>query len=120
RGSVGTGNNVMIGGFITQGSEARRLLVRALGPSLSQAGVPDVLADPTLELRDGQGTLVDSNDDWTNSPDAAEIQNTGFAPGDGHEAVIVHTLPSGAYTAIVAGAGVQPTGTALMEVFQVQ
>ncbi|MGI8435609.1 MAG: peptidylprolyl isomerase [Chthoniobacterales bacterium] len=120
RGAVGTGNNVMIGGFITQGTDSRRLLVRALGPSLSQAGVPDALPDPTLELRDSQGTLVDSNNDWTTSPDAVEIQNTGFAPGDGHESVVVRTLPSGAYTAIVAGAGNQPTGTALMEIYQVQ
>ncbi len=73
RGEVGTGNNVMIGGFITGGSDPRRLIVRALGPSLSQFNVPGVLPDPTLELRNAQGTLVDSNDNWQTHPGASEI-----------------------------------------------
>ncbi len=121
RGQVGTGNNVMIGGFITQGTEARRLAVRALGPSLAQFNVPGTLPDPTLELRDAQGAIVKSNNDWqTGNPEAAELQSIGLAPSDARESALIATVPSGAYTAVVAGNGSQPTGVALVEVFQFQ
>ena len=64
RGNVGTGDNVLIGGTIIQGSAAQRALVRAIGPDLAGAGVPGSLQDPTLELRDAEGTLLLANDDW--------------------------------------------------------
>ena len=120
RGQVGTVSNVMIGGFITGGTDPRRLLVRALGPSLAQFGVSDPLPNPTLELRDAQGTLVNSNNDWQTSPDTAEIQSYGVAPQNALESALISTVPSGAYTAVVSGNGGQPTGVALVEIFQVQ
>ena len=64
RAFVQTGDNVMIGGFIVQGTEPKRVILRAIGPELSRFGVPDVLVDPTLELYDGTGTLIASNDNW--------------------------------------------------------
>ncbi len=121
RGQVGTGNNVLIGGFITGGTDARRLIVRALGPSLSQFGVAGPLPDPTLELRNAQGTLINSNNDWQSNPaDAAEIRSYGVGPQNALESALISTVPSGAYTAVVAGNGTQPTGVALVEIFQVQ
>ncbi|MEO5722047.1 MAG: peptidylprolyl isomerase [Chthoniobacterales bacterium] len=120
RGEVGTGNNVMIGGFITGGTDPRRLIVRALGPSLADFGVAGSLADPTLELRNAQGMVVDSNTDWQSHPNAGEIQTAGVAPTRALESALITTVPSGAYTAVVAGNGSQPTGVALVEIFQVQ
>ncbi len=120
RGAVGTGDNVMIGGLITGGTDPRRLLVRAIGPSLAQFNVAGPLPDPTLELRNAQGTIVDSNNDWQSHPNASEIQGYGVAPEDTRESALITTVASGAYTAVVAGTGGQPTGVALVEVFQVQ
>lgn len=121
RGAVGVEtNNVMIGGFITGGTDSRRLLARALGPSLAQFGVDGTLPDPTLVLRDANGMVVDMNNDWQSHPDAAEIQSYGVAPQNTLESALIKTVPSGAYTAIVAGNGGQPTGVALVEIFQVQ
>ncbi len=81
RGEVGTGDNVLIGGLITGGTEPRRLIVRAVGPSLAQSNVPGALQDPTLEIRNGQGTLIASNDNWqtqTNPNDVTEISIPGI------------------------------------------
>ena len=64
RAFVQIGDDVMIGGFIVQGTEAKRVIIRAIGPELGQYGVPDFLADPTLELHDGTGALIGSNDSW--------------------------------------------------------
>ena len=64
RSFVQTGDDVMIGGFIVQGTESKRVIIRAIGPELTQYGVPNVLADPTLELHDGTGALIASNDNW--------------------------------------------------------
>ncbi len=122
RGQVGTGDDVLIGGLITGGTEPRRLIVRAVGPSLAQQNVPGALQDPTLEIRNGQGTLVASNDNWqtqTNPNDVTEISSRGFALSDPRESAVVLTVPSGGYTAIVAGAG-STTGVALVEVYQVE
>lgn len=120
RGAISGGDNVMIAGFISQGTDQRRLILRALGPSLTDRGVPDVLPDPILELRDAQGNLVESNDDWQTSPGAAEISGYNLAPGDPHESALVRTLDSGTYTAIVRGTAASPAGTALVEIYQVQ
>ena len=115
RGLVQTGDNVLIAGTIVLGNAAQRVLVRAIGPSLT---VPGKLADPTLELRDGNGTLIRSNDNWRGGGQEAEIISTTIPPSNDLESAIVATLPaSGAnYTAIVRGAG-GTGGVALVEVY---
>jgi hypothetical protein len=114
RGFVETGNNVMIGGFISGGTMTK-VIVRALGPTLSQFGVPSVLADPTLELHDANGALLASNDNWQ-STQKAEIQASGFAPPNALESAIVITRPAGNTTAVVSGKN-NGTGNALVEVY---
>ena len=121
RGLVQSGDNVMIGGFIPGGGTASlRVLLRAMGPSLAPFGVSNPLADPTLELRDGNGTLVLSNDDWRDDPDQETlIMQTGIPPGDNAESAMVVTLPPAQHTAIVAGKGTA-TGVALVEAYHLQ
>jgi len=114
RGFVNTGNNVMIGGFIS-GNGAVNVIARALGPTLTQFGVPNVLADPTLELRDVNGTLIASNDNWKDTQQA-EIQASGFAPPNAVESAIIVTRPAGNATAIVRGKN-NTTGDALVEAY---
>jgi len=116
RGNVQTGDNVMIGGFIVAGNGSQRVLVRAIGPSLAAFGVADSLADPLLELHNGDGDLIDSNDNWMDNPEEAEIEATMIAPTDPKESAVLQTLAPGAYTAIVQGAG-GTTGTGLVEVY---
>jgi hypothetical protein len=117
--SVLDGENVLIGGFIIAGSSPRRVLIRALGPSLTGFGVPNALADPTLELKTSSGFTLQSNDNWMDSQvEAALIQATGLAPTDMHEAAMVRTLPAGAYTATVRGVG-NSTGVGIVEVYDV-
>jgi hypothetical protein len=114
RGSVQTGNNVLIAGTIVLGQAPQRVLVRALGPS---TGVAGALADPTLELRDGNGALLAMNDNWRTTQEA-EITATGIPPTNDNEAAIVSILPANnaAYTAIVRGAN-DTTGIAVVEVY---
>jgi hypothetical protein len=116
RGFVQTGNDVMIGGFIFgNGAAGQRVVIRALGPSLT--GIPNVLADPTLDLYDGNGTLLLADDNWRDDPDqAADILASGIAPQNDFEAAIITTLPPGAYTAVVAGKD-GATGVAIAEVY---
>ncbi|MBV9009638.1 MAG: hypothetical protein JO354_10820, partial [Verrucomicrobia bacterium] len=117
RGFVSTGNNVMIGGFVGGGSGSTKVIVRALGPTLSQYGVPDVLTNPKLELHDANGMLLVADDNgWVNSPQKAEIQASGYAPPDPREAAIIITRPPGDTTAIVSGLN-NTTGNALVEVY---
>jgi cyclophilin family peptidyl-prolyl cis-trans isomerase len=115
RGEVGTGANVMIGGIIV--TAAKTVVVRALGPTLTQFGVANALNDPALEVRDAQGALVDSNDNWQTSPQKTQIQASGKAPPNPAEPAVYVSLPTGNYTAIVRGVGATPTGTALVEVY---
>jgi sugar lactone lactonase YvrE len=118
RSFVGTGENVMIGGFILSGGSGKRqILVRALGPTLAQApfNITGVLTDPTLILVDANGTVVASNNDWRSSQQN-EIQATGLAPPNDREAAILTTLPPGNFTAIVSGKN-GGTGIALVDVF---
>ncbi len=117
RGLVGTGDDVLIGGFIVGGSALANnaVVVRAIGPSLAQAGVTNPLADPTLELRDGSGAIVASNDDWQDSQEE-QITAAGLAPADPNESAIYATLPAGNFTAVVRGAS-DTTGTALVEIY---
>jgi CubicO group peptidase (beta-lactamase class C family) len=124
RGFVQTGDNVMIAGFIIQGTQPKRIIMRAIGPELTRYGVPNALADPTLELHDGGGALIASNDNWQHTivggiitaGQVVEIQNSGHAPGDPSESAIIATLPPGKYTAIVRGNN-NNTGVALVEVY---
>ncbi|MBA2433116.1 MAG: hypothetical protein H0V56_13545 [Chthoniobacterales bacterium] len=113
RGRVATGDDVMIGGLIIEGTD--KVLVRAIGPSLAGAGIADPLADPALELFNSNGTPMAANDDWK-SDQEAEILATTIPPANDKEAAILVTLPAGAYTAIVRGNG-SSSGIALVEVF---
>ncbi len=124
RSLVQTGDNVMIGGFIVQGTTPRSVIIRAIGPELSQYGVPNPLANPTLELHDGNGALIASNDNWQTTiiggiitqDQVDDIQNSGHAPGDPNESAIIANLPPGNYTAIVRGVN-NTTGVALVEAY---
>ena len=118
RGFVQTADNAMIGGFIVGTPDSPKVIVRALGPSLAASGVTNVLADPTLELHDGNGALIASNDNWADTQQT-EIEATGLAPPDPREAAIVWTVTPGNYTAIVTGkAGT--IGVGLVEVYKIQ
>jgi hypothetical protein len=119
RSNVSIGDNVMIGGFIIGSEQPTKVMVRAIGPSLSQATPPvqNALMDPSLELRDGQGSLITSNDNWVNSPQQQQIQQSGLAPSDGRESAIIATLPKGSYTAIVRSSDGRP-GIGLVEVYR--
>ena len=112
---VQTGGSVGIGGFIITGSAPKRVIVRAIGPSLSHFGVPNPLADPVLELHGPAGFTTITNDNWR-STQQAEIQATGLAPTDDLESAIVANLTPGNYTAIVRGKN-NTTGVALVEVY---
>jgi hypothetical protein len=116
RGFVQTGDRVLIGGFIVSGSSSKRVLLRGMGPSLSAAGLPNVLTNPALEVRNQNGSLLFANDNWKDAQ-RAEIEATGLAPRDDHEAAVVaNQLASGSYTAILRGAG-NETGIGLIEVY---
>ena len=105
RALVGTGDNTVIAGFILGShSDADRIVVRGIGPSLTAHGVPNALADPTLELRDNNGALLMANNDWQDDPaQAAELTAAGLAPTDPLESGISTTRPAGVYTALLSG-----------------
>lgn len=117
RGRVEVDPNALIGGFFLGGSESKRVLVRAIGPSLASAGIPGVLADPILELRDANGALLEANDDWGTSPNQAEIQASGAAPTNPKESAILRILPAGPSTAIMRGVN-NMTGVGSVEIYQ--
>ena len=112
----------MIGGFIVQGTGTKRVIIRAIGPELTQYGIPNALANPTLELHNGTGALIASNDDWQHTiiggiitrNQVADIQNSGHAPADPSESAIIAELPPGNYTAIVRGVN-DTTGVGLVK-----
>ena len=124
RAFVQTGDNVLIGGFIMQGTRPKRVIIRAIGPELSQFAIPDPLANPRLELHNAAGTLIGSNDDWQHTilggviahSQVADIQNSGHAPADPSESAIIAELLPGNYTAIVRGVN-NTTGVGLVEVY---
>jgi hypothetical protein len=124
RAFVQTGDNLMIGGFMVQGTQPKRVILRAIGPELSQHGVPNAMANPTLELHTGNGALIASNDDWQHTiigglittDQVQDIQNSGHAPADASESAIIADLPPGNYTAIVRGVN-NTTGIALVEAY---
>jgi len=124
RAFVQTGNGLMIGGFVVQGTGPKSVIVRAIGPELTPFGIPDALADPTLELHNGTGAFIASNDNWQTteiggiitSNQVSAIQNSGHAPTQPSESAIIATLQPGNYTAIVRGRN-NTTGVALVEVY---
>jgi hypothetical protein len=117
RGFVNTGDNVMIGGFIVGGTEPAKILVRAIGPSLTPFGVKGALAATTLELHDSNGSVI-SNDGWRSTQEA-EIQATTIPPSNDNEAAILATLVPGNYTAVVRGKN-NTTGIAVVEAYNLQ
>jgi hypothetical protein len=114
---VGLNDNVLIGGFIIQGTQSKKLILRAIGPSLASMGVANTMADPVLELHDSSGVVVASNNNWTTSLQVVEIQQSGVAPSHPLESAIVVTLAPGSYTAIVSGYG-GGQGVGLVEVYE--
>jgi hypothetical protein len=119
RGAVGPQSEVIIGGFIIFGNGGNtRVLVRSVGPSLASSGIPNAMPDPTLELRDGNGTLIAENDNWRDGPQL-EIEETTLAPTNDLESAIVTTLPSGPYTAVIHERNGQ-SGIGLFEVYNLQ
>ena len=109
-----TGENVLIGGIIVVGDAPKRVVIRALGPSLGASGVAGTLENPTLELFQGE-TLLVANDNWKDEQES-EVRATGVQPGDDREAAIVRTLAPGNYTAVVRGKN-DTTGVALVEAY---
>lgn len=117
RADVGTGDNVLIGGFIVLGSSPKTVVLRAIGPSLQSANLSNFLADPVLELHNSTGAVIASNNDWqTNNPNAAQIQQVHLDPSDPKESALLATLSPGAYSAVVSGNG-NTTGIGLVELF---
>jgi len=113
---VGTGNNVMIAGFIVSGSQSKTIIVRALGRTLGSYGVANALNDPMLELHNSSGATIATNDDWQTGSQASQISSSGYAPTNSNEPALIATLPAGAYTAIVRGYN-SSTGVALVEMY---
>jgi|GEM_PF-1184313 len=123
RSQVGTGENVLIAGFVINGNVPKRVMLRASGPTLAGFGVSGVLPDPLLQLNSG-GTVIAQNDNWDTAPNLSEIialngHKLGDFTFDHHDAILLVTLPPGSYTALVRGVN-NVTGVALIEVFDVQ
>ena len=102
RGMVGTGEDVLIAGFVISGSQPKKVIVRALGPTLSTLGVSGALADPTIAIVNSGHVVVASNDNWRNTQ-KAQIAASGFAPPNDLESAIIATLPPGSYSAVMSG-----------------
>jgi hypothetical protein len=118
RAFVSTGNDIVIAGFVLGNNSGNdRVVVRGIGPSLTALGVANALANPTLELRDGNGALLIGNNDWQDSPvQAAELTAAGLAPTNPLESGIAATLPPGAYTALLTGQN-NTSGVGVVEVY---
>jgi hypothetical protein len=120
RGNVLSGSGVLIGGFILgNGSWSTPIVIRALGPSLTAKGVSGALSDPVLELHDGNGALIASNDNWRDAKEADEISLAHLGPANARESVIMMRLTPGNYTAIVSGKN-GATGVGLVEVYNLR
>ncbi|HZE12595.1 MAG TPA: hypothetical protein VE086_02460, partial [Chthoniobacterales bacterium] len=121
RGFIGTGDNVLIGGFVAgpQTASVTGVVVRGIGPSLSQFGVPQAIPDTVLALHNGNGDLIGSNDDWQ-SDQKAQLEAVGLAPSDSREsAILLQNFEPGPYTVIVRGKN-NAVGVGLVEIYDVQ
>jgi hypothetical protein len=119
RGTVGAGDDVLIGGFIVGDVQSSTVVLRVLGPTLASFGIDDPLSDPRLTVYDSNGTALASNDNWQDDPNAMDIDQNGLAPTDDAESATILYLPAGAYTTIATGAN-GATGVGLVEVFNLQ
>ena len=106
----------LVGSIVSVDAQSKTVVVRAIGPSLSAAGINQPLNDPLVELHDGSGATLASNDNWQSGPNAAQIQSEGLAPAQPNEAALQATLNPGSYTAIVRSAN-GTSGVALVEVY---
>jgi hypothetical protein len=125
RGTVGTGGDILIAGFVVNGTASRRMLIRGAGPTLSRLNVPGVLADPQLKLIDqATGAVIRTNDDWSTGLDAGVIASAATAAGafpfasGSKDAAMIVMLPPGAYTVQLSGAN-NGTGVGIVEVYDV-
>ena len=118
RGYVGTGDNVLIGGYIIGGAESKQVIMRAIGPSLATSGISDSLPDPTLALYDGYGNLLAENDNWRTDENVSVVANT-IPPQNDSESAIARRLLPGAYTALVRGVS-GALGVGLVEVYDLE
>ena len=119
RGTVRTGQDVMIGGFIIEGATSKRVAIVATGPSLGAHGIPNPLLNPTMLLvRSSDQAVIATNDDWGQAANAAQLTAAGLAPSHPQESALLIDLPAGAYTAVVSGVG-NTTGVALVAVYEV-
>src|SRR5262249_21754704 len=103
RGFVGTGDDLLIGGFIVGEVDSATVVLRALGPSLAAFGLSDPLQDPSLTVYDSNGVAIASNDNWQDDPSATDLMEDNLAPTEDAEAATILHLPAGSYTAIVSG-----------------
>jgi hypothetical protein len=113
---VGTGTDVLIGGFIIQGTTPKRVAVRGIGPSLAAVGLTGVLADPMIELHDQTGAIIAQNDNWQNSDLRVDLVGSGLAPSNPNEAALIAYLNPGSYTVVLQGIG-GTTGIGLVEIY---
>ena len=118
RGLVSGGDNVLIGGFIVSGTVPKTMVLRALGPSLSDYGVSNVLPDPVLSVYDSSGSLVGYNDNWQSDLNHSVTEANGLAPANALESALVRTLNPGAYTVVVTGVNAT-SGIGLVEVYDI-
>ncbi len=116
RGLVSVGDNVLIGGFIVTGTDPKKMILRALGPSLSGFGLSGVLTDPVLSVYNSSHTRIASNDNWQSDPNHFIVEANGLAPANLLESATVVTLAPGAYTVIVTGHDATP-GIGLVELY---
>jgi hypothetical protein len=112
---VNTGDNVLIGGFIITGNVSKKIVLRGLGRSLGNQGLPNVLADPTLDVRNSAGVSLVKNDNWKDTQ-RSQIEGTPFQPGNDLESVVVATLNPGAYTVLLTGTN-GGSGVGLIEIY---
>jgi arylsulfate sulfotransferase len=116
RGLVGTGDNVVIGGFLITGTDPKTIVLRALGPSLSSFGLSGVLRDPVLRVYNSSRTLIATNDNWQSDPNHFVVESNGLTPANPSESATAQTLAPGAYTVIVTGKDATP-GIGLVELY---
>ena len=117
RGFVLREDNALIAGFILGGNTLNnnKVIVRAIGPSLTGLGVTNALQDPTVEVRDARGALVAANDNWQETQET-DLAASNLAPGHANESAVLIALPAGSYTAILRGAG-GTIGIGLIEIY---